>query len=55
MKGTHLAWLYTQAHVAESGSPPDKFGALYPMFHIEVHGFNSRIDVSGLAHIGSWY
>ena len=34
---------------------PDKFGTLYRVLHIEFHGFNSRIDISGLSHVGSWY
>ena len=25
------------------------------ILHTEFHGFNSRIDVSGLSHFGSWY
>ena len=29
MKGTHLLFIVTQAHVAENGAPPDKFGVYY--------------------------
>ena len=32
-------------HMLENGAPPDKFGALYRLLHIEIHGFNSRIYV----------
>ena len=34
----------------ENGAPPDKFGALYRLLHIEFYVSNSRIDVSELAH-----
>ena len=37
----------------ENGAPPDKFGVLYRLLNIEFHGFNSRVDVLGLSHIGS--
>ena len=47
LKGTH--------HFARNGAPPDKFGILYRVLHIEFRGFNSRIDVSELSHFGSWY
>ena len=39
----------------ENGAPPDKFGVLYRLLHIEFHDLNSRIDVLGLSHLGSWY
>ena len=42
-------------HVAENGAPPDKFGALCPLLHIEFHGFNHRIDVLGPLNFLSWY
>ena len=32
----------------KNGAPPDKFGVLYCLLHIEFHGFNGRIDVLGL-------
>ena len=41
--------------IAENGAPPDKFGYLYRVLHVELHGFNNRIDASGLSHFGSWY
>ena len=53
MEGHSFSSLQTQAHVAENGAPPDKFGVLYRLLHIEFHDFNSRVDVSGLPHIGS--
>ena len=43
----------THKHMLENGAPPDKFGALYRLLHIEFHGFNSSIDVSGLSQFGS--
>ena len=27
----------------ENGAPPDKYGVLYRLLHVEFHGFNSRI------------
>ena len=42
-------------HMLQKTAPPDKFGALYHVLHIQLHGFNSMIDVSGLLHFGSWY
>ena len=42
-------------HILENGAPPDKFVVMYHLSHREFHGFNSRIHVSGLLHIGSWY
>ena len=39
----------------QNGAPPDTFGALYCVLHIEFHGLNSRIDVLGLSYFGSWY
>ena len=40
-----------QKHMLENGAPPDPFGALYHLLHIEFHGFNRRIDVLGLSHL----
>ena len=42
-------------HMLENGAPPDKSGVLYRLLHIEFHGFNSRIDVLVLSHLGSWH
>ena len=36
----------------EHGAPPDKFGVLYRLLHIEFHGFNKKINVLGLSHFG---
>ena len=56
MKGTHLFLIVNtlQKHVTENGAPPDKFGALYHMFHMNSN-FNIRIDVPGLSNVGFWY
>ena len=35
-------------HMLEKGAPPDKFGVLYDLLHIEFHGFDSNINVLGL-------
>ena len=41
-------------HMLGNGAPPDKFGVLYRLLPIEFHdGFNSRIDVLGLSHLGT--
>ena len=44
-------------HMLEEGAPPDKFGVLYDLLHIEFHGFDSNINVLGLGleHFGSWH
>ena len=42
-------------HMVKNGAPFVKFGVLYRQLHIEIHGFNSRIDVLGLTHLGFWY
>ena len=39
----------------ENGAPPNIFGVLYHLFHIEVHGFNRRIVALEVSHFGSWY
>ena len=54
MKGIYLLLMETQAHVAENGAPPDKFGVLYCLLCTEFHGFNRNIDVSLLIHFGTW-
>ena len=41
-------------HMLENGAPPDKFGDLYRVLHIEFHGFNYSVNVLGLSHFGSW-
>ena len=33
-------------HMLENGAPPDKFGVLYRLLHLEFHDFNTRIDVN---------
>ena len=40
-------------HMSEHGAPPDKFAVLYRHIHVEFHGFNIRIYVLGLSHLGS--
>ena len=35
----------------ENGAPPDTFGVLYRLLHIEFHGFNSNIKILGLSHL----
>ena len=50
MKGIHLL-----IHLAENGTPSDRFGVLYHLLHIEFHDFNSNIDILGLSYFGSWY
>ena len=42
-------------HMLENGTPPHKFGVLYRLLYIEFHGFNSKDNVLGLSHLGSWY
>ena len=34
-------------HILENGAPSDKFEVFYCLLHIEIHGFNSRINVLG--------
>ena len=50
MKGTHLLLI-----VRKRSSTLDKSGVLYCLLHIEFHGFDSRIDVLGFAHLGACY
>ena len=40
-------------YMLEDGAPPDKFGVQYHL-HIASHDFNSRINVLGSSHFGSW-
>ena len=51
MKETHLFLILKTSHVSENGAPP----ALYLVLHIEFNGFNSRIEVSQLAHFSYRY
>ena len=46
---------YKYKHMLENGAPPDKVGVLYRLLYMEFHGINSRINVLGLSHLGSWY
>ena len=54
MKGTHLLMFVNTTNVAENGAPPDKFGVVYRVLHMEFHGSDNSIDVLGLSHFGSW-
>ena len=54
MKGLHLFLINTSTYCRKR-PPLDKFCALYRLLHIEFHGFNRRIEVSGLSHVGYWY
>ena len=55
MKGTISTTDCKYKHMLENGAPPHKFGVLYRLLYIEFHGFNSKINVLGLSHLGSWY
>ena len=42
-------------HMMKNRASTDKFGVLYRLLATEFHGFNSRIDFSGLSLFGPWY
>ena len=54
MKEKQILLMKTQAHVAENGAPPDKFGLLQRLLSIESQRFGSRIDVSWLSQFSYW-
>ena len=58
MKGTYLLLIVNIGTCCGKGAPP-KFGGLYRLLHTimytEFHGFNSRINASGLSNFGFWY
>ena len=45
--------MIVNTNMLENEAPLDKFGVLYSVLHIELHGFDSRIDVLGLSHFCS--
>ena len=42
MKGIYLLLMETQAHVAENGAPPDKFGVLYCLLYTDSMVLTAR-------------